>query len=214
MPVHQFINTVDEACDFILTWFEIDHDFPGADLPSADSLPEAVRALNSRLGQLWHDDNHPLKADLAIPNSPVSLFDYQDALLDPLTYEQDEEGFFPVATENQGVWQFGFHPSDLSELYVSRDWCDGLESDFHEKWRQVGAKIDDAIISVLLGNFCIMISHEEDWHDAPVQADAKPAAADHLLWSHPAWRGFDGFWTNSERNLIYYSQLGLALRRR
>lgn len=204
------LNTVDDACDFIAEWTGVEGTFAGATLPSEPPIPQCIRALNSRLGLVWQGSEHPFWMVHTEGAGPVTLFDVQDHVLDPRTFALDDHGIIPVLWENQGVFGFGFDPNTDECLYVCRDWCDGLESEFPTTWRKAGATLEDGIVSALLGNLWML-----NFGDAEVELDElapKPSDASELLWLHPAWRGFDGFWTDTGRTLFYYSGMG-TLRR-
>lgn len=206
------IKTVSEACSFILEWTACVNAFRGAELSNKYVIPKCVAELNAKLGQLWQNNDHPLNAFPHVSDQPVGLLDIQDLILNPKTYAADDEGVIPLVWENQGVWGFGFRPSEPEQLLVCRDWCDGLQSDFADKWRPVGVTTEDGLVWTLLSNFCFLAPEENTVVEA-YEFNRRPEDADRLLWRHPAWDGFDGFWTNSKRSVIFYSGMGLTIRR-
>jgi hypothetical protein len=134
------------------------------------------------------------------------LLDGQDEILNPSGYARDKNGIVPIVCENQGVWRYGFDPDHLDQLLVSGDWCDGLRGDFETEWRPVEAKPEDALMCTLLVN--LFMQSDAKWGDkAP-----KPQSAHLVLWNHLAWSGFEGFWTNDNQTLVYFSGWQISRR--
>lgn len=189
------MNTIDEACDFIGEWCGEPDERPGGPVTLSFAIPNCVLRLNARVGQLWQSAR---RYPEPLPNYPTPFFgllEGQDRIVDPRRYGPDASGIIAFVWENQRVWRYGFNPSQVDRLFVSGDWCDGSD----EAWRQVEATTEDALISTLLINLCMMSGASWD-ENVP-----KPESASVLLWDHPAWTTFDGFWTNDERTLIYFS---------
>lgn len=207
MASTHLISSVSEACDFACKWLAVSEDLSGPEIRSA-AMPQAIRTLNSRFGKLWHGREHCLLRTLNNPDHPLHLLEYQDFFQTPDRYREDNDGFVSVISENQGVHDFGFRSPDLETLYVKGCWCDGDRTGYAERWRTLGtARVDDAVIYTLLGNLCVFVSTSEGW------STARPADAEIPLWSHPAWRGVDDFWTNRDFTMMYYGGGQLTVRR-
>ncbi|MCK0142368.1 hypothetical protein [Aliiroseovarius sp. F20344] len=207
------INNLTEACDFVCDWLGVEQSYPPKPSIPTLGLPTSIEYLANRFGQLWQDNNHPVKAVLNHPDCPLSLFEFQDIIVSPNKYSANSEGVIPFIVENQGVWQFGFNPSKGDKLFVSGDWNIDDGNIDRESWRQLDATVEDALVFVLLGNLCLMCSEEEDW-DFDEESGPLDGNERLLLWSHPEWDEFDGFWTNSSQTLIHYSQSWLTVRKR
>lgn len=154
-----------------------------------------------------------MKAVLNSPDQQLTLFEYQDNIIDPKSYQMDDEGIVTFINENQGVWSFGFNPSYPGQLYVCGDWMDGIRAEFGEHWRKMDATVEDALIFTLLGNLCLMCAREEDW-DFCSEEKVFDVNKDIQLWKHPAWGQWDGFVTDKERTFVRYSQNNLTVKRR
>lgn len=200
------LKTIDEACDFISEWCGEEVPYPGEPLTTSVAVPDCVFRLNARVGELWRSAKRVPGPLLEYATPFLGLLEGQDRILHPSNYVVDANGIVAFVCENQGVWQYGFHPDRVDRLLVSGDWCDGLRGDFSAEWREVEATTEDALICTLLINMCMQ--SDNNWDDnAP-----KPEPARIALWKHPAWSDFDGFWINDERTLIYFS--GWQVRRR
>jgi hypothetical protein len=192
------LKTVDDACDFIAEWCEEQRGYAGQPLATGLPVPDCIVRLNARVGDLWRSAECQPGPTLQDATPFLGLLAAQDQILNPSSYARDKNGIVPFVCENQDVWRCGFDPDDLDRLLVSGDWCDGLRGDF-DTWRHVGANPEDALVYTLLINLCMQSNANWD-HDAP-----KPRATDLILWQHPAWNTFDGFWINDQRTLIYFS---------
>jgi hypothetical protein len=107
------------------------------------------------------------------------------------------------------VWSFGFRPNTAG-LLACRYWP--VSSQTESDWQPVDASLEDAVIQVLLSNFCLAFYNEGDG----LPGSPKPADANVLLWMHPAWNGFwtfDGFWTDAHRAVLHYGGMGFTARR-
>lgn len=193
------LKTVDEACDFIGEWCGESAGYAGAPLASPFAIPNSVVRLNSRVGDLWRTAKRIPGPLLSYATPFLGLLEGQDRILNPSTYAIDAHGVVPFVCENQGVWRYGFDPSDADRLLVSGDWSDGLSGEFSTEWRYVEATTEDALVCTLLINMCMQSTTNWDV-DEP-----KPEAACIPLWNHPAWDDFYAFWVNEERTLIYFS---------
>lgn len=196
------ITTIGEVCDFILDWTGLTHELGGQAISSEHAHPACVDALNERLGKLWSTDDrsHVLHG----------LFNAQDEIIDPARYQTGADGIVRAVRENQGVWSYGFRPNE-SALFVTGDWAEGLKSDFDIEWRPINASFEDALIWVLLANFCIAFRTEGDFDPY----SPKPDDADILLWMNPKWDGlyaFEGFWTNKDGTMLHYGGMGCTAR--
>jgi hypothetical protein len=194
------LNSVDDACDFIGEWCRESGSHAGAPLRNGFAVPHAILRLNDRIGSLWHSAERQHATPL------LGLLDGQDQIVDPEKYVRDKHGVVPFIRENQGVWSYGFDPGNVDQLQVCGDWCDGLQGSFQTEWRPVGARPEDALICTLLINLCLQ--SDAHWDDNT----PKPDAAHLLLWQHPAWSNFDGFWTDDARTLICFSGWQIARR--
>jgi hypothetical protein len=192
------LKTVDEACDFIADWSRDKGSYAGPPISSDFGVPDCIVRLNARIGDLWRNAKRQ-PGTLSYASPFLRLLDGQDKILNPIEYARDENGIVPFVRENQDVWCHGFDPSDMDQLLVSGDWCDGLGADFQTEWRRVAAKPEDALVCSLLINLCMQ--GDADWNDDV----PKPDAAQTVLWRHPAWSNFDGFWVDGDRTLIYFS---------
>jgi hypothetical protein len=155
--------------------------------------------LNARAGDLWRSAKRVPGPVLRYARPFLGLLGGQDNILDPNGYARDKHGIVPFVWENQGVWSYGFDPENIDQLLVSGDWCDGRGGDFETEWRCVATKPEDALVCTLLINLCMQ--SDANWDENA----SKPEAAHIVLWQHPAWRDFDGFWINEEGTLIYFS---------
>jgi len=218
MPTPTQISSVKDACKFIREWVGLDTTCPGQPLPELASRAQPIVDLNDELGLLWTSRDHPLQAVLNSPEHPLSLFEYQDEILSPHTFESDpsDNGIVLFAVENQGVWVLGYDPDDPHRLWVARDWLDYPQmsvrddwSEMREKWRKTEASVEEGIIFLLLGNFCIMFSNEDSWD---FEAEGVPQDTDQLLWRFASWPSV-AFWTNSQRTALNYAGSYLTLRR-
>jgi hypothetical protein len=193
------LRTIDEACDFIGEWCDEPSAHPAAPVATPFEVPGCVLRLSARFGELWRSAKRIPGPFLEYPTPFLGLLEGQDRILDPSLYAIDANGVVPFICENQGVWRYGFRPGEVDRLLVSGDWCDGLRGDFTTEWRHAQATTEDALICTLLINMCMQSNADWD-QDAP-----RPEAAHLVLWRHAAWSDFDGFWTNEERTLIYFS---------
>lgn len=205
------ISSLSEACDFVLEWQGVPGRLPGKPLSglAAQALP--IVELNACLGLVWQSKEHPLKVDLSIPGKPVSVFEYQDRVLNPSDYEIDEQGIVSVVWENQGVWGMGFSPSDPGPLWVKRYWVDNVDALNGELWRRTNSTLDEGLTFALLSNFIIMIADDDEW-----QADENNVSAETpvLLWRFQSiTEGFPSFWTNDSRTAVHYSGMYITVRR-
>jgi hypothetical protein len=175
------LKTVDDACDFIAEWCQETDSYAGQPLASGFAVPDCIVRLNARVGDLWRSAKR-------LPGPILQI-------LNPNGYARDENGIVPFVRENQGVWAYGFDPDDVDRLLVSGDWSDGLRGD---SWRCVAAKPEDALVCTLLINLCMQ--SDANWDDNTPELEA----AHIVLWQHPAWSDFDGFWINEERTLICF----------
>ena len=192
------LKTVDEACDFIADWCREKGSYAGQPVDADFAVPDCIVRLNARVGDLWRSAKRQPGPILQYATPFLGLLGGQDQILNPSGYARDKNGIVPFVWENQGVWWYGFDPDDVDQLLVSGDWCDGLGGDFETEWRRVAAKPEDALVCTLLINLCMQ--SDAKWDDnAP-----KPQAAHLVLWQHPAWSDFDGFWINDEQTLIYF----------
>lgn len=207
------LNSVSDCCDFLADWLELERHYPSTEAPSIKTIPTCITYLNSRFGQLWRDMDHPLQAPLNSSTEPLTLFEYQDSIIDPQIYQVDGQGIVTFAVENQAVWSLGFDPSSPGQLYVSGDWVDGTRSDFGELWRKMDATVEDALVFVLLGNLCLMCSRDEDW-DFESEVDGFDEDTEAVLWKHPAWGEWDGFVTDKNQSFVRFSQCNLTVKRR
>jgi hypothetical protein len=154
--------------------------------------------LNARVGNLWHNAKR-LPGPFSQYSTPfLGFLGGQDKILNPTSYVQDRNGVVPFVLENQGVWSYGFGPDDIDQLFVTGDWYDGRREDFKTEWRVVSAKPQDALVCTLLLNLCLQSNACWD-HKAP-----KPETTQSVLWKHPAWGEFGGFWINNAKTLIYF----------
>jgi len=209
MKSSQLITSVGDACDLAGSWLGITEDLSGPDLGDAN-YPSSVKVLNSRFGRLWHSTDHGVWKVLNSPTCPLHLLEYQDVILPPMDYQIDSDGVIDIVWENQGVWGFGYRPPDVDSLWVTGDWSDGIRTEFSEKWRPIQAHVDDCIIFTLVSNLCIFASTSADWGDPRMK---RPAETDLLVWRHPAWKGFAGFWLDRAFTTLHYSGMGLTVRR-
>ncbi len=193
------LKTVDEACDFIGEWCSERAAHPAGPIATSLAVPACVMRLNARVGALWQNAKRMPGPLLSYATPFLGVLEGQDRILDPRTYALEAYGVVPFVRENQDVWRYGFRPDDPDRLLVSGDWCDGLSANFSTQWREVEASTEDALVCTLLINMCMQ--SDANWDDN----SPKPEAAHLLLWSHPAWSDFDGFWTNAEKSLIYFS---------
>jgi hypothetical protein len=196
------LKTIDEACDFITDWFRETGSYAGQRLSIELPVPESILRLNARVGELWRSSKAQPSRTFQHASPLLGLLDGQDKILNPIDYARDENGVVPFVRENQDVWLYGFDPNDVDQLLVSGDWCDGLRGDFQTEWRCVAARPEDALVCTLLINLCMR--SDANWDDDV----PKPDAAHTVLWRHPAWSNFDGFWIDDERTLIYFSGWG------
>jgi len=193
------LKTIDDACDFVATWCQDKCPYPGQAINLDFALPDCIVRLNARVGDLWHTAKPQPGPILQYATPLLGLLGGQDQILNPSKYARDEYGIVPFVWENQGVWGYGFDPTALDQFVVCGDWCDGVQRADDAKWRRVAARPEDALVCTLLINLCMQ--SDANWDDrAP-----KPEAAHTVLWQHPAWRDFDGFWVNDEQTLIYFS---------
>lgn len=207
------LRDLSDTCDFVCDWLSVEHSYPPQVKSVAQELPDAIGYLKNRFGQLWQDTNHPIKKVSNHPTRPLSLFEFQDTIVDPKDYQVDTYGNIPFVFENQGVWQFGFSPSKGDTLFVKGDWyIDGDESD-RDAWSKLDACVDDALFFALLGNLCLMCSEDDDW-DFDDAVGTIPQNERVLLWRHLAWDEFDGFWTNVGQTQFHYSQAWLTVKKR
>jgi len=192
------LKTIDEACDFIAEWCQQKDSYAGPPLRTGFAVPDCVLRLNARVGHLWHSAKRLPGPILRYATPFLGLFGGQDEIVNPRDYARDKNGVVAFVRENQGVWRYGFDPDDVDQLLVSGDWFYGLESPFPTDWRRVPAQPQDALVWTLLINLCMQSN--ADWDEyAP-----KPEATHLVLWQHPAWTNFDGFWINDEKTLIYF----------
>src|SRR5215468_8985738 len=182
------LRTVDEACDFIADWCSEKGSYAGQPVEADFAVPDCIVRLNARIGDLWRSAKRQTGPSLRYATPFLGLLGGQDNIVNPGSYARDKNGIVPFVWENQGVWSYGFDPDDLDQLLVSGDWCDGPRRDFEPEWRRVAAKPEDALVNTLLINLCMQSNAK--WNDnAP-----KPQAAHVILWQHPVWSNFDGFW--------------------
>lgn len=206
------VSSIKDANKFIRNWFGYHEDLSRTAILTEIQLPISVHDLNGVLGQLWETSDHPLAKTIHIGSPPVNLFVNQDRIIDPLEYRLDETGTFTAISENQGVWTFGYRPEFPDRLWVTGDWADGQGHLLKEKWREVEASIEDAFIFTLLGNLCLMSSTEDNWvfDDDQIQP---LDGFETLIWRHPAWKGFEGFWANHDQTKIQYCSMGLVVQK-
>ena len=190
------LRTLDNACDFVRRWHGLPADLPGTTELHPD-CPVALARLNARLGAIWGG---------AAPEAVADLFDGQDRIADPHDLPQADDGAIPFIEENQTVWQVGFDPADPGRIRVRGDWADGSG----DTWRPVDASPEDALIYTLISNLVILSSTEDDWMFDPAHSDPQDDLP-HLLWDHPAWTGFGGFWTNADGTEIQFRGLDLIV---
>lgn len=207
------IKNLKDCHEFICSWLGNEQSkLTITELPT-DNFPTYIEILRSHFGQLRQNDNRPQTEKINRSHTPRSLLECQDVILNPISYCPTAEGIIPFIVENQGVWQFGFHPSKGEALFVSGDWNIDDGNAQRETWKELDATVEDALIFTLLGNLCLMCAEDEDWNfDEDTRASDEPECA--LLWDHDAWEEFDGFWTNSDRTLIHYSQNFLTVKKR
>lgn len=192
------LKTVDELCDFIVDWCQEDRGHVGQPLDIDYAIPDCIVRLNARVGDLWRSARPEPGPVLQYATPFLGLLAGQDQVVNPSDYCCDKNGVVPFIVENQGVWRYGFDRNDIRQLLVSGDWCDGLQSDQTE-WRRVAAAPEDALVCTLLINLCMQ--SDANWDDSL----PKPEATNNVLWRHPAWSGFDGFWIDDTRSMIYFS---------
>jgi hypothetical protein len=161
-------------------------------------VPDCIGRLNARIGLLWDSAKRLPGPFLRYATPFVGLFDGQDHILNPDDYAPDKNGIIPFVWENQGVWGYGFDPNAVDQLLVTGDWWYGPPEDFGTGWCPIQAKPEDALVCTLLTNLCMQSNADWD-EEAP-----KPEATHLVLWRHPAWSNFDGFWVNDTRTLIYF----------
>jgi hypothetical protein len=192
------LKTVDDVCDFAAEWCNEKGVYSGKKISTSYAVPHCIMRLNARIGNLWHSAKRP-PGPLSRYSTPFhGLLGGQDEILNPDSYDDDKNGVVSFVRENQGVWSYGFDPNDLNLLLVTGDWHDGRQEDFKTEWRIVLAKPEDALVCTLLINLCLQSDAYWD------ENSAKPEAARSVLWQHPAWRQFDGFWINDAKTLIYF----------
>ena len=208
MSERSAITSVAQACDFMLRWAGADLDLAGPPIDQPFAIPDAVLALNSRLGQLWLHDSLPLQG---VPSQLSKLFASQDTLLSPHDYQIGTQDIVPLIWENQCVWGCGYAPGRgsglVDRLWVTGDWPDDLMRTGRDHWRQLQVPVEQAVVFCLLTNFCMasQTGVSDQWD--------KPAEADQLLGRFAPWAGFDGFWTDRQQSLIHLSGLGLTIHR-
>lgn len=194
------LKTVDETCDFAAEWCGEKGAYPGGALSCGFAVPDCcIVRLNSRTGDLWHKAKGPRRPVLQHAAPLLGLLGAQDQILNPGDYAPDKNGIVPFVWENQHVWGYGFDPDASDQLFVTGDWCDGRGGEFETEWRPVPAQPEDALVCTLLINLCMQ--SDADWDEAV----PRPEAARSVLWRHPAWSDFDGFWIDDARTLIYFS---------
>jgi hypothetical protein len=199
-------KTVDEACDFVAEWCQQKGSYAGKTLSAGFAVPDSIVRLNARTGHLWHSAKRVPGPRLQYATPFLGLLGGQDQILDPNGYAPDKNGIVPFVWENQGVWGYGFDPDTVDQLLITGDWCDGRREYFETEWRRVPAKPEGALVCTLLINLCMQ--SEANWDDnAP-----KPESMLSVLWQHPAWSDFDGFWINDARTLIYFRGWQVARR--
>jgi hypothetical protein len=192
------LKTVDDVCDFAGEWSREAGAYGGEPLSAGFAVPDCVARLNARVGQLWRRSDRVPGPVLRYSTPFLGLLGGQDQILDPNRYARDEDGVVPFVWENQGVWGYGFDPDAPDHLLVTGDWCDGPQRNFDANWRCVLATPEDALVCTLLLNLCLQ--SDGDWEDDRPKLDA----AHSILWRHPSWSNFDGFWINDARTLIYF----------
>jgi hypothetical protein len=192
------LKTIDEACDFVAEWCQEKGAYPGEALNTGFAVPDCILRLNARVGHLWNSAKRLPGPVLQYATPFLGLLGGQDQILNPNGYSPDKNGIVPFVWENQGVWGYGFDPDDVDQLFVTGDCCDGRRGNFETEWRRVPAKPEDALVCTLLINLCMQ--SDANWEDTP-----RPEATHLILWQHPAWSDFNGFWINSAKTLIYFS---------
>ena len=81
-------------------------------------------------------------------------------------------------------------------------------SEMREKWRKTEASVEEGLIFLLLGNFCIMFSNDDSWD---FETEGVPQDTDQLLWRFASWPSV-AFWTNSQRTALHYAGSHITLR--
>jgi len=198
------LTTVRDVVQFISEWNRVTISFPGGPNPLPHSAPAPVRTLDELLGAFWGKSPFPFAPDESNHNTNCGLFDVQDSIVDPRGKHSDV-GITPLIYENQGVWSFGY--SKDQKLMFRGDWVWSGELRTSHEWSPFPASIEDALVFALLLNFYFYSSSEGNSIDLDFNA---PTWQDQheLLWSHPSWSDFGGFYTDHDKSLLIFDGLG------
>jgi len=194
------IQNVNDLCDFICSWMNVESDLSGDKLKTPIYIPNPLRTLHSRLGHLWINNNHSLTANFN--GQRLGLFEYQNFFKDPESYQRDEFGIVNFWSENQGVFNYGYSEND-DYAYADQDWrAPGLTvndlppppeppNQEYTCWGRTPLTIEQTIIDLLIGDFLLMFGKY-----LPPDQQLTQSSEDVIVWDSQLWPKYK-FWTNS-----------------
>jgi len=203
------INNIDDAIEFITQWRGTPGAWPGGAGPLHQSEPKALRVLDEKLGQFWGEPPYPFLPSESDHNTERGLFRVQDTIINPRNASMDDDVTLLVA-ENQGVWFFG--RTNEQKLLIKGDWIWSSEALSYAEWSPFDADIQDVLVFTLLLNFFFYTFSLTSNNTQPIY-DSKDLHDNYvLLWSHPAWSAFDGFYTDKDETTFVFSGFGAIQR--
>lgn len=205
------IKSIRDVAEFIADWSGSTDTFPGGPTPLQMSTPEPIRVLDELLGGFWGEPPYLIKPYESDYNRDRGLFGVQDFIISPrpaFRPELDDNNTADTSSkehvtlfmeENQGVYVLGY--SKDHKLMVSGEWIWNGEPEAHENWSPFPADIEDALIHTVLMNFYWYYYTDENSEDINYK-DLVSQDEYILLWSHPGWAAFTGFYTNRDRTIF------------
>ena len=198
------VTRVEDALALVADWADRTGVVPAMRSPAVNlppALPVVIEA-SARLGDDFYVDQ----------GHRASLLTVQDRIFPPGNLEPDADGITLFINENQGVYAYGFKPDDPEQLWVTGDWNDRLGSRDPESWRMVDATTEDALIATVLMNGFFALSYEDNTEYSD-DSQTVPPDTDRLVWKHPAFGNWPGFWTNANCNRLHFGGMGSTLIR-
>lgn len=90
---------------------------------------------------------------------------------------------------------------------IKGDWVWSGEVQTYRDWYSFEANIEDALVFALLMNFYFYAFSEKNSIDFDFD-DPDWQKQHRLLWSHPGWSAFQGFFTDNDGKLLIFPGLG------
>jgi len=199
------IKSIRDVAQFIFNWTGESSSYPGGPNRLAQHLPEPIRILDELLGSFWGPQPYPFLPGEHDHNTNRGLFHVQDSIVNPRGTSLTDGNITLLLDENQGVWSVGYTKNH--KLMIKGDWVWSGDVQTHLDWSPFDANIEDVLIFALLINFYFYAFSDKIFIDMDFN-DPDSREPYSLLWSHPAWSAFPGFFTDTDGKILVFSGFG------